>query len=57
VFIALLHSLCVYTISSQGISAADAIYLPAMETALSLVQDANAVIGESVAVYGQGMIG
>jgi hypothetical protein len=47
----------VFTLFIQGIAAADAIYLPAMETALSLVQDANAVVGEGIAVYGQGMIG
>ncbi|CEM35485.1 unnamed protein product [Vitrella brassicaformis CCMP3155] len=35
----------------------DAIFLPAMETALSLLQDASPVPGEQVAVFGQGLIG
>jgi threonine dehydrogenase-like Zn-dependent dehydrogenase len=41
----------------QGISADDAAFLPAVETALSLVQDAGALVGERIAVYGQGIIG
>lgn len=41
----------------EGVAAEDAIYLPAVETALSLVQDAKPVLGERVAVIGQGMIG
>ena len=36
------------------ISAEDAIFLPSVETALSLVHDANVRMGENVAVYGQG---
>jgi len=35
----------------------DAIFMPSIETALSLVHDANVRIGENVAVYGQGLIG
>ncbi|CAM9555661.1 unnamed protein product, partial [Phaeothamnion confervicola] len=41
----------------EGIAAEDAIYVPAVETALSLVQDACPRVGERVAVFGQGMIG
>lgn len=41
----------------EGIAAEDACYLPAVETALSLVQDASPIVGENIAVYGQGMIG
>ena len=32
-------------------------YLPAVETALSLVHDVHPRVGEKVAVFGQGMIG
>ena len=38
----------------DGISAEDAVFFPSMETALSLVHDANVRMGENVAVYGQG---
>jgi threonine dehydrogenase-like Zn-dependent dehydrogenase len=41
----------------DGIDAKDAIFMPAVETALSLVHDANVRVGENVAVYGQGLIG
>eukprot|EP00980_Cylindrotheca_fusiformis_P022863 scaffold9857_cov127-Cylindrotheca_fusiformis.AAC.9 len=41
----------------DGISAEDAIFMPSVETALSLVQDAHPRVGENVAVYGQGLIG
>jgi len=41
----------------EGIDAEDAVYLPAVETALSLVQDANPRVGENVAIVGQGLIG
>ena len=41
----------------EGISAEDAIFLPSVETALSLVHDAHVRVGENVAVYGQGLIG
>lgn len=37
----------------EGIAAEDACYLPAVETALSLVQDASPIVGENIAVYGQ----
>ena len=40
-----------------GIKAQDAIFLPSMETALSIVHDAKLNEGESVAVIGQGLIG
>jgi hypothetical protein len=38
----------------DGISAEDAVFFPSVETALSLVHDANIRMGENVAVYGQG---
>lgn len=41
----------------DGISAEDAIFLPSVETALSIVHDANIRVGERVSVYGQGLIG
>jgi len=41
----------------DGIDPQDAIFMPSIETALSLVHDANVRIGENVAVYGQGLIG
>jgi threonine dehydrogenase-like Zn-dependent dehydrogenase/FMN phosphatase YigB (HAD superfamily) len=41
----------------DGISAEDAIFMPSVETALSLVHDAHVRLGEKVAVYGQGLIG
>ena len=41
----------------DGIDAVDAIFMPAVETALSIVHDANVRVGENVAVYGQGLIG
>eukprot|EP00547_Thalassionema_nitzschioides_P004201 CAMPEP_0194214746 /NCGR_PEP_ID=MMETSP0156-20130528/16098_1 /TAXON_ID=33649 /ORGANISM="Thalassionema nitzschioides, Strain L26-B" /LENGTH=852 /DNA_ID=CAMNT_0038943079 /DNA_START=226 /DNA_END=2781 /DNA_ORIENTATION=- len=41
----------------DGISADDAIFFPSVETALSLVHDAGLLVGEKVAVYGQGLIG
>lgn len=41
----------------NGISPEDAIFMPSVETALSLVHDAHVRIGENVAVYGQGLIG
>jgi threonine dehydrogenase-like Zn-dependent dehydrogenase len=40
-----------------GIESADAVYLPAMETALSIVHDAHARPMERVLVIGQGLIG
>lgn len=41
----------------DGIDAKDAIFMPSVETALSLVHDAHVRIGENAAVYGQGLIG
>lgn len=35
----------------------DAIFMPSVETALSLIHDANPRMGENVAVFGQGLIG
>lgn len=39
------------------ISPQDAIFMPSVETALSLVHDAHPRIGENVVIYGQGLIG
>jgi len=41
----------------DGISAEDAMFLPSVETAVSIVHDANIRVGERVSVYGQGLIG
>jgi threonine dehydrogenase-like Zn-dependent dehydrogenase len=41
----------------DGINAQDAIFMPSVETALSLAHDAHVRLGENVAVYGQGLIG
>ena len=41
----------------DGIEAEDAIFMPSVETALSLVHDAHVRLGENIAVYGQGLIG
>jgi len=41
----------------EGIRAEDAIFMPSVETALSLTHDAHLRLGENVAVYGQGLIG
>jgi threonine dehydrogenase-like Zn-dependent dehydrogenase len=40
-----------------GINAMDAIFMPSVETALSIVHDAHVRLGEHVAVFGQGLIG
>jgi 2-desacetyl-2-hydroxyethyl bacteriochlorophyllide A dehydrogenase len=40
-----------------GVSDEDALFLPSMETALSLVMDAAPLVGENVVVLGQGVIG
>lgn len=40
-----------------GIAASDAVFLPAVETALSIVHDAHPRVGERVAVFGQGLVG
>ena len=41
----------------DDIEAEDAIFMPSVETALSIAHDANVRVGEKVAVYGQGLIG
>lgn len=41
----------------EGIEPEDAIFMPSVETALSLVHDANVRLGENVAIFGQGLIG
>jgi threonine dehydrogenase-like Zn-dependent dehydrogenase len=41
----------------DGISPKAAVFLPNMETALNLVMDGHPVIGERVAVFGQGVVG
>ena len=41
----------------DGVEAEDAIFMPSVETALSLVQDANVRFGENVCIFGQGIIG
>jgi 2-desacetyl-2-hydroxyethyl bacteriochlorophyllide A dehydrogenase len=38
-------------------SSLDAIFMPSVETALSLVQEARPVLGENIGVFGQGLIG
>ena len=40
-----------------GIDAQDAIFMPSVETAISIVHDAHVRLGENVAVFGQGLIG
>ena len=41
----------------NGIEAEDAIFMPSVETALSIIHDAHIRLGEKVAVFGQGLIG
>ena len=41
----------------KGILPEEAIFMPSVETALSLVHDAHIRVGEKVAIYGQGLIG
>eukprot|EP00977_Amphora_coffeiformis_P007019 scaffold1519_cov166-Amphora_coffeaeformis.AAC.19 len=41
----------------EGIDPFDAIFMPSVETALSIVHDANPRLGEKVIVFGQGLIG
>jgi len=41
----------------HGISPRDAVFMPSVETALSLVHDAHVRVGENVAIFGQGLIG
>lgn len=40
-----------------ALSARDAVFLPNMETAVNLVQDARPMLGEKVVVLGQGIVG
>ena len=41
----------------DGLDAMNAVFLPNMETAVNLVQDAEPLLGESVLVLGQGVVG
>lgn len=41
----------------ESLSAEDAVFLANMETAVSLVMDGHPLIGEQVAVFGQGVVG
>jgi alcohol dehydrogenase len=41
----------------EGVSAQDAVFLPNMETAVNFVMDGAPLIGEQVAVFGQGIVG
>ena len=41
----------------NDISIEDAVFLPNMETAVNLVMDGNPIIGETVVVFGQGIVG
>jgi 2-desacetyl-2-hydroxyethyl bacteriochlorophyllide A dehydrogenase len=41
----------------EGLLAEDAVFLPNMETAVNFVMDGNPRIGESAAVFGQGIVG
>lgn len=41
----------------EGVSIEDAVFLPNMETAVSLVMDGRPMVGEDVLVFGQGIIG
>jgi len=41
----------------EGISSQAAVFLPNMETAVTLVMDGRPLIGERVAVFGQGIVG
>jgi threonine dehydrogenase-like Zn-dependent dehydrogenase len=41
----------------EGIDPLDAIFMPSVETALSIVHDAHPRLGEKIVVYGQGLIG
>jgi 2-desacetyl-2-hydroxyethyl bacteriochlorophyllide A dehydrogenase len=40
-----------------GIDSSDAVLLPSMETALHLLHEANPLVGDRIAVFGQGLIG
>jgi NADPH:quinone reductase-like Zn-dependent oxidoreductase len=41
----------------EGMTAEEAVFLPNMETAVNLVMDGAPLIGERVAVFGQGIVG
>ncbi len=41
----------------EGLSAEDAVFLPNMETAVNLVQDAEPLLGECALMLGQGIVG
>lgn len=41
----------------DGVEAQDAIFMPSVETAISLVHDAHVRLGENIAIFGQGLIG
>jgi GTP cyclohydrolase II len=41
----------------EDITVEDAVFLPNMETAINFVMDGSPVIGENVAVFGQGIVG
>lgn len=41
----------------EGISEEEALFLPNMETAVNLVMDGRPILGEKVAVFGQGIVG
>jgi 2-desacetyl-2-hydroxyethyl bacteriochlorophyllide A dehydrogenase len=41
----------------EGISAEDAAFMPSLETAISLAMSASPLVGERIAVIGQGLIG
>jgi 2-desacetyl-2-hydroxyethyl bacteriochlorophyllide A dehydrogenase len=41
----------------EGLSAEEAVFLPNMETAVNFVMDGTPLLGEQVAVFGQGIIG
>ncbi|MBN2500392.1 MAG: zinc-binding alcohol dehydrogenase [Anaerolineales bacterium] len=41
----------------EGISVEDAVFLPNMETAVNFAMDGQPLIGEKVAVFGQGIVG
>ncbi|WP_455368124.1 zinc-dependent alcohol dehydrogenase [[Eubacterium] cellulosolvens] len=41
----------------SNISLEEAVFLPNMETALSLIMDGRPIIGENVSVFGQGVVG
>lgn len=53
---AIVHKDSIHLVPS-GIDPEDAIFFPSVETAVSIVQDANLRVGENVGVFGQGLIG